>query len=108
MYVVTALIKLNKNPESDEISGIADYYREVLKRRSSQYKVLDLSVKADDDKNFHVYMQLDIPEEEGKEKSVFNIVRELEEYYKSMLKEASLQFGGAEIYTSGGKTDETK
>lgn len=103
MYVFTALIKLNKNPESDEMSGIADYYREVLKRRSSQYKVLDLSVKADKDKNFHVYMQLDIPGEEKR-----NITLELEAYYKNILTEASLQFGGAEIYTSGGKADETK
>jgi len=103
MYVFTALIKLNKNPESDEISGLADYYREVLKRRSSQYKMLDLSVKADEDKNFHVYMQLDIPGEEER-----NITLELEEYYNNILNKASLQFGGAKIYTSGGKADETK
>ena len=103
MYVVTALIKLNKNPESDEMSGIADYYREVLKRRSSQYKVLDLSVKAHGDKDFYVYMQLDIPEEEKR-----NITLELEAYYRNVLTEASLRFGGAEIFPVAGKADEAK
>lgn len=100
MYVFTALIKLNKNPESDEISGIADFYREVLKRRSSQYKILDLHVTPGEDKNFHVYMELDIL---GEEKG--NITLELEAYYKNILNEASLQFGGGEICPCGGKPD---